>query len=225
MKSYNNDPEFKKKAVEAAIRHREMDMLMPDTYGKYTAHGFKGCSIGCDAFDITGNIPNSPHKVTAKYFGFPEWLERLRDSIFEGLERADRVNWHVDIKKAIPIGMNEADFDQVKKDFLIWLMEQNIKVVEGLNIERVLKGITLSAIHGVIEALEIGEGLEEAKNAAMAASEAVAGSEVGRAVRAANYAMVTVTAASATSAARAANYKKQSDKLIELFESYKAQKS
>ena len=233
MKSYNNDPAFKKKAVEAAIRHRDMDMLMAGTYGKDTVHGFKGCSVGCDAFDITGGIAGDPHQTTGDYFGFPEWLERLRDSIFESLERADRLNWHVDIKQAIPIGMNESDFDQVKKDFLVWLMEQNVKVVEGLDIERALKDQVLSAINGTIEAISTGKGLEAAENSAADARDAFvsakidAGSYAINAARVAplrqvfNASSLTAAAVSDGSAASwSASYKKQAVKLIEIFEAF-----
>ena len=223
MTSYNNNPEFKKKAIEAAIRHRDMDMLMSGTYGNID-DGFKGCSIGCDAFDITGGIAGDPHKTTADYFGFPLWLERLRDSIFEGLGKADRSNWHIDIKKSIPIGMNYPDFDLVKKDFLIWLMEENIKVVESLDIERVLKGIVLSSIYGVIEALKAGEGMDAAKNSAMVAIDAVMSvkSLSSTFVRAASIAINEINEDYVRDASdlSSSSHKKKSDKLIRLFKEF-----
>ena len=258
MISYNNDPAFKKKAVEAAVRHRDMDMLVVGSYG-VRINGFKGCSIGCDAFDITGEITGEPHQTTADYFGFPMWLELLRDSIFERLPVIDRVNWHVDIKKAIAIGMEESDFDQVKKDFLIWLMMENMKVVQGLGIGNGLKYLVISAINGVINSLKAGEGLEEAINAANAAANAASDRSFtdsaakaltysGRAANAAANAADTASYRSVTYAVtyagRAETYaanaktndviyvgvgagsrKKQSDKLIELFESYKTQRA
>ena len=239
MTSYNNDPEFKKKAVEAAIRHREMDMLISGDYGSDSINGFKGCSIGCDAFDITGNVPNNPHQTTAKYFGFPEWLEHLRDKIFEGLESledADRSSWHVDIKQAIPIGMDDADFDQVKKDFLVWLMEQNIKAVECLDTEEELKDRILSAINGVIKSVSTGEGVEEAeKRAGYLSGEAewLISDGAKYALLSAKFALIDISLSSEYSATTAESiatkefflntsaYKKQADKLIELFKALK----
>ena len=222
MKSYNNDPAFKKKAVEAAIRHRDMDMLMSGTYGVRISNDFKGCSIGCDAFDITGGIAYDPHQATADYFGFPLWFERLRDEIFEGLDQAGRVNWHVDIKQAVPIGMDESDFDQVKKDFLVWLMEENIKVVERLDIVKELKDQILSAINGVINAFKTGEGMEAARDSAIYALDAARDARDASAARAARDAR---DAARDAIDANYAGHKKQANKLIELFKRYNAIKS
>ena len=225
MTSYNNNPEFKKKAIEAAIRHRDMDMLMIGTYGRKNIYGFKGCSVGCDYLDINGEATDKPHQTTADYFGFPIWMEHLRDKIFEGLEEADRVNWHVDIKQAIPIGMDEADFDKVKKDFLIWLMEENIKFLVNLDVGQGLKYQTMSVVQGSIKALKTGEGINEAYDVANAISEMTAraarAAGAAMAARAARAAMTSDVADSAAMASWAASYKKQSNKLIELFEAVK----
>ena len=120
--SYHNDPELKAKAVAAAKKHRDADMLVAGTYGRVNG-GFKGCSVGCDAFDITGEVHPNPHHVTAQYFGFPEWFEHLRDVVFEGLPESDRRDFHVRIKESAPVGV---DLEPVKHQLAIRRMNRLI---------------------------------------------------------------------------------------------------
>ena len=104
--TYHNDPEFKQRCVEAAKRHATLDRLRAGTYGEMKG-GFHGCSVGCDAYDITGDIVgHNPHMITAEYFGFPPWLEYLRDQIFEGLSEGERNHFHVILKMAVPVGVD-----------------------------------------------------------------------------------------------------------------------
>jgi hypothetical protein len=51
MLSYNNDPEFKERAIKSAEHHAKADMLIKGQYG-HVNRSFKGCSVGCDAYDI-----------------------------------------------------------------------------------------------------------------------------------------------------------------------------
>src|SRR5690606_5332993 len=106
MLTYHSDESLKQRAVEAAKRHRDQDMLLAGTYGRMDGT-FRGCSVGCDAYDITGELlADGYHRITAEYFGFPEWLERLRDAIFEGLPNDERRDFHVRLKEAIPVGVD-----------------------------------------------------------------------------------------------------------------------
>ena len=81
INSYHGKQSEKDEAIRNAQRHIDQDLLIAGTYGKKNGL-FKGCSVGCDAYDITGKIENAPHAITAEHLGFPEWLEYLRDSIF-----------------------------------------------------------------------------------------------------------------------------------------------
>ena len=71
-------------------------MLLKGTYSAEDAENFKGCSVGChlhhifpdaDATEI-GDMSEKHFKV-AKYYGYPEWLALLQDTVFEGLPSGD----------------------------------------------------------------------------------------------------------------------------------------
>ena len=100
MIAYNNSQNEKDEAVARAEHHRDTGMLQAGTYGQLNGT-FHGCDVGCDAFDITGMIQKVPHQITAKYFGFPEWLEQLRDTIFEGLSQNKRVDHSDSILRSV----------------------------------------------------------------------------------------------------------------------------
>ena len=122
--SYHSDPALKARAVEHAKRHRDQDMLLTGTYGKMNG-AFRGCSVGCDAYDITGTIVDAPHAITAEYFGFPVWLEHLRDVLFENLPDTERKDFHVRLKDAVPVGV---DLEPVRHMLAIRRMDRLIAV-------------------------------------------------------------------------------------------------
>ena len=186
MLAYNNDKEFKERAVAAAMHHRDADMLISGTYGQMNGK-FHGCSVGCDAYDITGKIIDDPHSTTAKYFGFPEWLERLRDTIFEGLDKTARNNWHVDLKKAIPVGMTKEQFESVKSQFILYLMVENIERVKSLAISEDLKSEVIAAIEKVkiFHETDFGDDESAARSAAESAAWSAAWSAAESAARSA----------------------------------------
>lgn len=100
--------EKKAEKVAFALHHREADMLVSGTYIEKDNGSFQGCSVGCDAISIAlarkqnpMELRGSTHAYVADYFGTPEWLEYLRDSVFEGLPSADRIQWHVDLAEAL----------------------------------------------------------------------------------------------------------------------------
>lgn len=122
--SYHGKPELKAWAVAAAKRHRDLDMLMAGAYGAVLGDNkFHGCSVGCDAYEIIGDEVDTPHKTTAAYFGFPLWLEYLRDQLFEGLPEPDRYDFHPELKEAIPVG---ADLEPVRHKLAIRRMDRLI---------------------------------------------------------------------------------------------------
>lgn len=131
MLSYKNDPHLKAKAVKRAKFHRDQDLLIAGTYGEFGGGNFRGCSVGCDAYDITGNVGNyGPHRVTADYYGLPLWLERLRDTLFEGLPAPDRYDFHLQYKEAIPVGV---DLNHVHHQLAIRRLDRLIALLEGIS--------------------------------------------------------------------------------------------
>ena len=248
MLSYHNKPELKALAIKAAQHHADQDMLIKGTYGHIDG-SFKGCSVGCDAYDImlaqgeskksiNSLISNDPHQITSEYFGFPAWLEKLRDTLFEHLE--DNEGWHVSLKESIPVGVNQKRFDIVKARFLLFILNGNIDRVNSLDLPKDLKEEVIGSINQcaalhqtVIDGGEFPWSAVESaawsavesavESAARSAGSAVrsAGSAVESAesaARSADSARSARSARSAESAAESARsvYETCADKLIEL---------
>ena len=96
----------KTERVERAKRHRDMDMLLK---GKFIHDGKvpKACSVGCDLIDISDEPWNEIdtdgcHAKVAAHDGTAEWIERLRDNVFEGLPTDKSSWWHVALAEALP---------------------------------------------------------------------------------------------------------------------------
>ena len=123
MKSFKNDPSLKKLHVEQAKKHYEQDMLIAGTYGETDTDVFRGCSVGCFAYEISGQTDDNPHKIVADDRGLPEWLIHLQDRIFEGLPLEDRKKWHVQLAEAIPVGI---DLEPVRHKLAIMRMDKLI---------------------------------------------------------------------------------------------------
>jgi len=112
MLAYHNDEAFKTRVVEKAL--------------DYSPN--QGSIVAYEAHGITGGINPEPYKITAEYFGFPEWLERYRD--FADFGVACYV-WHTGIKAAVPVGMTEAQFEDVRMQFETFMLDglsNNLKV-------------------------------------------------------------------------------------------------
>jgi len=92
--------------VERAKRHRDTDMLLKGNF----IHGEevpKACSVGCDLIDISDEPWNEIdtegcHAKVAAHDGTAEWIEMLRDKIFEGLPTDKSSWWHVALAEALP---------------------------------------------------------------------------------------------------------------------------
>ena len=73
-----------------AKAHREQDALISGVYAKAHGDQFKGCSVGCVAHDAFPDMSaldiqehDNIHKAVSDHFGYPEWLARLQDHMFE----------------------------------------------------------------------------------------------------------------------------------------------
>lgn len=92
----------------AARKHRDADMLRSGHYGEMD-DGFHACSIGCFAYEVApeqfsakaGWMDDNQHRIVAEAYGYPEWLARLQDTVFEGLPPEAHLDWHVQIADAI----------------------------------------------------------------------------------------------------------------------------
>lgn len=111
MISFHGKPELKAYFVKNAIWHREADKYVQGQ-GEYD-HNLKGCMIAC-------SFKRYNHKSGSGESGFPVWLLKLADCIFEGLSKEESDLWTERFWNAAPIGVN---LEQVKAPFLIFVLE------------------------------------------------------------------------------------------------------
>ena len=118
MKAFHNDIKIKAKYVNRVMAHAKADRL---TQGIGWRNG-KGCAVGC-------TLENYDHKQYETELGIPEWLARLEDGLFEGMEKKYAMKWPSAFLKAIPVGANLA---RVRKQYVIYLIKENINILESL---------------------------------------------------------------------------------------------
>jgi len=244
--TYKNDAAFKAMFVAETIKHRKADELIKGTYEQGGNGTFKGCAVGCAIETINNQLgkshDNSDHSVLEEESLYPEWLAHLQDTIFEGLEESLSQTWPERFSKAIPVGVEFTDLDKVKYQFCIYLLEENIKTVKGLDISDSLRTEVIDSIRQVVKvhenALSTGEWDGSAAESAAWSATGYAG-YAGSAARSAARSAVCSTARSAAesaawsaaesagyagsaarsafwSAAESAAYKRYSNKLLTL---------
>lgn len=74
-------------------------------------------SVSCDAIDILGPERAAQTEDVQEFFalvaahdGSAEWLERLRDIVFEKLPDDRPLRWHVELAEALPVGRDLAPY-------------------------------------------------------------------------------------------------------------------
>lgn len=119
MLSFNNDPKIKAKYIERLKAHKLADEIVK---GQYWENG-KGCAVGC-------TIHSSKHKNYEDKLGIPEWLARLEDTIFEGLENKLSKDFPLKFLKAVPLGVSKEEFEALRHKLAIKRQQRNLKIVE-----------------------------------------------------------------------------------------------
>ena len=117
--SYKGKTELKEKTVAMARSHVEQDHLVAGLYYSNETAEWKGCSVGCFTHD-----PDGGHAKYPKMFGLPEWLARLQDRIFEGLDQEHRAWWHTSLFEAIPVG---ASLDLCLPKIIYWTLTEGLE--------------------------------------------------------------------------------------------------
>jgi len=117
--------------VAEMIAHRAADRLAKGTYSSSSydsgsAHKWHGCAVGCGVRTIrqrTGNtaLHFSDHAGLADALGWPEWLVRLEDVVFEGLAPAAALAWPARLAQAVPEG---CDLAPALDRFLVRLLRE-----------------------------------------------------------------------------------------------------
>jgi hypothetical protein len=199
--AFHGEQAIKDKYLARVKWHREMDHLVQGTGYEKNGETIRACAVGC-------TLENYDHAQYEKELGIPEWLARVEDTIFEGLNEEKAMLWPERFLSAIKPG---ADLEKVKTPFLIFILEENIKTLDALpdmtDFPDVKNAISLSreANKEMIRCHREGLDLSAAASAAESAAESAAWSAAR-------------SAASAARSAESAAYEKYADKLIELLE-------
>ena len=156
--AFGGDKKLAQQCMAQAQAHFDADMLRAGTYGEGSGKRFKACSIGCYAHDL--GITGDMHGGLAQHYALPEWLWRLRDSIFEGLPEAERAPFHVELTAKL-VDCTGKDLAPVKHWIAIARIDRMLATQrKALEADRP-NGVH-EAIQQVVAALEVGRRAHEA---------------------------------------------------------------
>lgn len=200
MKAFINTPITKERFLFHLKEHQKQDAFISGTYGNSLRNGtFEGCAVGCSirsiALELKEDLDLGNHKLYEKYLGVPDWIARLEDTLFENLSEERQKTFPVEFGEAVNEG---ADLDKIKVPFIVYILNENLKTLDSLKVDKekdnaVFNSIELvrKATFQMIKAQKSGdkEKIEAARSAAwlagLAAGSAAwlaAGSAVGSAV-------------------------------------------
>jgi len=212
MKAFHNDTEVKKKYLSRVEHHIKVDNLIR---GKGW-DGSKGCAVGC-------TLEKYDHKAYETELGIPEWLARVEDALFEGMNLEKSKTFPKEFLESINPG---SDLDKIKAPFLIMVLRRSLEHFDHEKYPDIYQ-----AVQSVIDLYEIGEAPPNQFQAAEAAAEAAWAAEAAEAARAesvwaagaaaeaaAGAAARAAAEAAAGAAARAAEYDYFADELLKLLE-------
>ena len=99
MLSYHNDPSVKEKYVARFAEHRRLDEVVQGVGFESCGNGWRGCFVGCCLDEYN-------HVRFEVELGWPVWLARLADSIFEGLSKDEAPQFGTDLLAAVSVGVD-----------------------------------------------------------------------------------------------------------------------
>ena len=109
MLAYHNDPSRKSKLVQSVADHIAADRLMQCATGGSRE---KGCTVACahqsllvEEIGLEKSWEKAyNHASLAERMGIPEWIPRLVDTLYEGMNTEDSKQFSQDWIAAIPVG-------------------------------------------------------------------------------------------------------------------------
>lgn len=209
MSAYHNDPAIKSALIAQLIAHEDADEIIQGI-GWENGHG---CAVGCTLHEYD-------HSQGPAKLGWPEWLLRLEDGLFEEMTPRDAKGFPRRMAEAIPVG---ADLEPVRLRFLYWTLTDFLGRDWPADVNAALDdmgGLFARAIAGDEPDTAEWAKAERAAWAARDARDALAAGAAG-AARAAGAAWAArdaraARAAGGAGAAGAAWAKEQADKLVSL---------
>lgn len=122
--------------------HRTADHFIAGNY--FDRNTGRGCAIGCGVETINRrlglNLKHSSHSGLADALGWPAWLCRTEDRIFEGLPHPERLDWPVNLAIAVPEGV---DLEPALNRILARILREVVLPVAGSStaiVQRVADG-------------------------------------------------------------------------------------
>jgi len=172
--------------------HRAADHFISGNY--FDEEIGKGCAIGCGVETINRrlglDLEYDSHTGLANALGWPVWLCKMEDRIFEGLPPLGRSTWPVDLATAVPEGV---DLGPALNQILARILREVVLPVAGSSaaiVQRVADGCATNWV---------SDDPVEARRAATTAA-VVAATATTDAAAAATAAVVAATATSAAAA-------------------------
>ena len=222
--AFHGKADEKEELLKQLQDHYDQDEIIK---GKYWEGG-KGCAVGC-------TIHSDVHKSYETELGIPEWLARLEDVLFEGMDNPDAKEFPLRLIKAIPTGFS--NWNHIYHQLCVHILEKECKNTDHKTVSKAIDDII--KLHRqesedkklwYAAARLAGSAAGSAQLASWSAESAAESAAMSAAMSAESAAMSAESAArSAESAARSAEsverpevltvvYKSIADKLIELLE-------
>lgn len=90
-----------------------------------------GCSISSIAAELGEGLNVEDHSIYEAYLGIPEWVARLESTLFEGISDKRRKTFPVEFGEALNEG---SDLNEIKPLFIMYVMRENLKTLDKLNV-------------------------------------------------------------------------------------------
>jgi hypothetical protein len=204
MKAFNNDTKLKEFYVNRMNEHAAADEIIQGTGWE----DGKGCFIGC-------TLHSYDHKKFESEGIGPEWLGRLADKIFEGLPNDKAKEFAANFYPSMRVGI---DLEQVEKDFLIFVMQENLKTLDACEYDKQAWPEVASSIDQTKKATELCIEYQRGNVSAYSARSAAyrAADSAGRAAYSVAYRASAADSAYSAVSARSATYELYATELLRL---------
>lgn len=133
MLSYHNDPAIKRKFQERFAAHRAVDAVFQRTNVRNVRGDLVACILGAYGptrpFDSSGPFDSDEFHDPARFpveLGWPEWLARLGESIFNKIPASEAPQFGADLLEAVPVGV---ELDPVRWKLAIWRNNRQLEML------------------------------------------------------------------------------------------------
>jgi len=190
MKAFHDDKKIQEKYLLRLEEHYKLDEIIK---GQYWEDG-KGCAVGC-------LLHSDNHSRFPIELGWPEWLGRLIDTLFEGVPNDKSKEFPLKLYRSIPLGFD--NWQHIYHQLCVFMLEKICKNTDNeIVVKAICDVITLHKTESKDESAwsATRSAARSAESAAWSADESAARS----AARSAAWSADESAARSAESAARSA---------------------